>query len=170
MGFNAETAVDPLEWDFTKYDAGRGVTPEPSSRDIDRFFRKQGALVSALQRVKGAMAKKEQDRNQTLKPDEVLAELDRWAAMSVEEAAMVLADELEELMPIDEMDKYTRQMAELVEEIAQRQPTADQIMKLPHRIRSEFFVWFTRELSNPESSAAGSNRLLGQLNGSSLFT
>lgn len=170
MGFDAGTAVEALDWDFTKYNAGSGTSPEPSSKEIDRFFRKQQMLISALQRVKGAMVKKELERNQGLSGKEALAELNRWAEMSVEDAIEILADEVEALIPLDELEKYTRRMAELVGELTHNCPSAEQIMKVPHRIRAIYFQWLGEQLSNPESLAGGSKISPAALNGNSLFT
>jgi len=37
-GFNAATAVDPLDFDFSKYGGPTGVIPEPSTKQVEAFL------------------------------------------------------------------------------------------------------------------------------------
>src|ERR1700735_4679282 len=48
MGFDAGDAVTPLDWDFTKFGAGQGTSPEPSDVMIERYKRQQMRIATAV--------------------------------------------------------------------------------------------------------------------------
>jgi hypothetical protein len=157
VGFNAAKAVAPLEWDFTDYDAGSGTTPEPSTREIQQFERESRALAEALVRIQTAAVAKESDRIQALAPEDAKNEMLSWWGLGLDQALQRLDSEFGELYAETsvEADKLVGKFAELVARVAHGSPNADQIMALPHRVRAAFFGWFSQELLNPESVAAG---------------
>jgi len=46
--FDASTAVEALEWDFTAYGGGSGTIPEPSEDVIEAFFKGVSGLSGVL--------------------------------------------------------------------------------------------------------------------------
>lgn len=46
--FNAATAVEALEYDFSAYSGGEGVIPEPSTAQVDEFFKTLKDLYSHI--------------------------------------------------------------------------------------------------------------------------
>lgn len=169
-GFNAETAVTPLDWDFTKYagENAKGTTPEPSTQTIERFFRRQQTLSMAVVRTKQAMGRVLKEKAESLSPEEALQEMRRQASLTIEEAFDEIVDELNKVMSEGEMEKFSNQMAELVAEASNNCPTAEQIMSLPYRLRIAYFGWFTQEMNSPEAYAVGTNTLPVRLNGAGL--
>lgn len=166
-GFNAETAVEPLDWDFTKYagENAKGTTPEPTTKAIERFFRKQQTLTMATIRTKQAMARVLKEKAEALSPEEALAEMRRQAELTVDQAFDEIIDELNKVMTEGEMESLSNQMAKLVAEASNDCPSAEQIMALPYRLRIAFFGWFAGEMNSPEASAVVSNTSLARLNG-----
>lgn len=157
MGFTAENAVVSLDWDFTKY-AGpnaKGVTPEPSYEALTKFLTSYNNLVEATKRVAIARIEKERAELKNQTAGERAAFLERWAAMTWEEGADELDRETAEAMNRAESTSLTegfaRRAAELVEELSQGSPTADQIMALPGRVRTAYFGYLTGVLGDPEA-------------------
>lgn len=161
MAFIADEVVEPLDWDFSKYGAGKGTTPEPTTIQIERFHRRATNIAEAMIRLQGAAMSAESDRVQDLTPEQAKAELERWGQMNLDQALETLDRELDEHLDQRQSGMgLVQKMAELIAETAQNQPNTEQIMALPHRIRSAYFGWFSGQLINPELVAAGTKRSL----------
>src|SRR5512138_245128 len=139
MGFDAASAVESLDWDFTAFNAGKGTSPEPSTREIEQFFKKSHSLAEAIIRS---------GKNRTEDDSEFPEDL------TFEQAWDLIAKRLDAPRGED-AESLARKMSELVAETTHNCPSADQLMKLPHRVRSSFFGWFTGQMLDPESAAAG---------------
>lgn len=46
--FNAATAVEALEYDFSAYGGGEGIIPEPTTGQVDDFFKVLKSLYSTI--------------------------------------------------------------------------------------------------------------------------
>jgi len=158
MGFNAGQSVAPLDWDFTDYNAGKGTSPEPTSQQINYYFRQSRNLVEALIRIQ--TGKVAAEAAEELDPEQAKQQLLDWAARSLEDGLALLQQELDQSSPPQETLELIEQMARLVAETTGNCPSADQIMALPHRVRMAYFGWFTQELTDPELVAAGTRRSL----------
>lgn len=164
MGFNAGNAVAPLDWDFSDFDAGKGTTPEPTTEAIQRFHRKVTTLAEALMRLQTATVSAETDRIREMLPEDAKQEMQRWSSLTLDDAVNLLSSEFDQHYSNvqTESTKLVQRYAEAVEEVSGGCPRADQIIQLPHRVRSAYFGWITQELTNPEGGAAGTMRSLGR--------
>lgn len=120
-GFNAAEVVEPLEWDFTKYDAGKGTVPEPSDKDIETLFRD-------LTKVSKDVMEKAGVGKLTGTPEQVMA-----AIAELDDSAIGITQMI---------SGFTKAFAKL----CKNQPTAIQLNKLPLRVRMAFYVWLADEL------------------------
>lgn len=121
--FNAATAVDAMEYDFTAYDGGQGIIPEPSKQTLDAFLdsmRKAGSKVKKMT--------KDLDTEGLSATD--LLEI----PMEVEEEVSLLEESLYE---------------SLVGVTSGVIPIED-FKRLPYRVLMAFMIWLMKELS-PES-------------------
>lgn len=159
MGFNATEAVPKLDWDFTAYcgPSAKGTSPEPSSDALYEFNMRTRNLIDATIRTKKALALKEAERLNARSQEDRDADLDRWAAMSMDEAMAAVFDELAAIVPSEEARLVGKRQAELVAETLQNCPTADQILALPGRIQAAYFGWVAGQLMSPELGAAGTS-------------
>lgn len=157
MGFNAQEAAPDLSYDFTRYHGGKGTSPEPSNEKLITFTRKYRAYMEALLRQARAKATEEQERLQCMSGDEAKARMLQWAKMSHEELAEAAWDEMVSALSDEEQLKRVREMADMIAEVFDNIPTADDIMKLPAITKSAYFGWVVGQLLDPESGAAGTS-------------
>ncbi len=131
--FDSGTVVEPLEWDFTAYNGGKGVVPEPSEKRLDKFI-----TDLAISQAKNAaqMAGVEAAGSD---PEALLAAIAALPDGSLPSVLSVL----------------TKPYADL----CGGSPSAAQLGKLPPRVRLAFFTWLAGEL-NPEASGAASRPAL----------
>jgi hypothetical protein len=140
VGFDAATVVAPLDWDFTKYDAGKGTVPEPSDKDIETLFKDLSKVSREVMQVAGLNQVAEDAT-----PDEIM---------------QAMADMDGELGISKLVAGFTKAFAKL----CKNQPTALQLNKLPMRVRMHFYMWLAGEL-RPEAGGAGSMPQLLPTNG-----
>jgi len=156
MGFKADTAVEALDWDFTKYGAGSGTSPGPSTNQIERYQRRLRGLVQALQRLQLAKA----SAHTELTDEQLRAQMDEWVRMNLDEAIAAIdqeqQDALDELGAAGNQTVLDAKICELVAETLGNCPNVEQIQALPHRVRFAFYGWVTQELLSPELEAADS--------------
>lgn len=159
MGFNAESVVEPMDWDFTKYGAGKGTIPEPSDREVERFLKKYQVLISQTL------------RSAELRAAEQLDEAISEAAGGDEKRLLTLAESVAVMSRIDSDEllsgpEAAEALVGLFASITKGQPSKEQMMQLPHRIRGAFYGWVMGQLTNPDfSAAAGSRPSLALVNG-----
>lgn len=143
MGFDAGSAVTALQWDFTAFGAGSGVAPEPSDVMIERFKRQQLRMATAmLEQVKLTSSQ--------LETDDQDIEIKKLVPFKEAVEAIRAVDGNDELS-----QHANRQMCEIIAQVLSDCPNADQIEKLPLRVRMSFFGWVNGQLLNPEMFAAG---------------
>lgn len=130
--FNAATAVEQLEFDFAPYDAdAKGAVPEPSDTQVAAFYANLGkTLENALgaERVDGV------DLTDPMQVGKL------FMSLSVEDHQAVYAEALE-----------------LHAAVCGGRPTAEQLGKLPFRLRQTFYgmvqEWLRPEASRPATSS-----------------
>jgi len=137
MGFDAGTIVEPLDWDFTRFDAGKGTIPEPSDKAIDTLFKDLSGMSKNVLEQVGIT-------DSDTSPEELLIAL----ADLPEDATIGIADVM-------------KQMAKIFAKLCKNQPSEAQLLKLPLRIRMRFFVWLAGELRPEDFGAATTNRAPG---------
>ena len=125
-GFDASTVCEGLDWDFSKFDGGKGTIPEPSDRAIAAFFKEMSALTKKL--IEKAEI-----------PD----------APSAEDVLRALADIPESELFMEMVSGTAKSYAKL----CSNQPTVTQLNKLPMRVRFRFYAWLMTEL-RPEAAGA----------------
>ena len=132
-GFNAETVVEALDYDFrTKADpdAIHGVVREPTDKQIAAYL---SGVKKLVRDFRGQL------------PDAMLAG-------STDVAAML--DAVEELD--DEITvRFNEEMAGLASALCSGEPSTDDIIRLPPRIRAMFLAWLQREVMSPEAVPGG---------------
>lgn len=133
MGFDASKVVAPLDWDFTAFEGGKGVIPEPTDKQIDTFFQDLIKMSKTLMEKAG---------------------IENAGEVSPEELLLTMADMPEGTPGVGVMAMLD-EMAKIFAKLCQNKPSATQIKKLPMRIRMRFFVWLATEL-RPEDFGAAS--------------
>lgn len=118
--FDAGTAVDRMEYDFTAYGGGSGVIPEPSTGQVNQFFKTIRKIVN--------------EANASLKVDDP-------SEMSNEETAAAIASMSDEIV-----EQFSDQMVQAISDLAQGTPSADDIRRLPYRVLGAFTSWIAGEL------------------------
>jgi len=133
--FNAATAVESLEYDFTAYGGQAGVIPEPSTGLVKGYFRAMKALAKDMRKFKG-----------------IADQLGDVENMSDEEIAdrMGMIEEAEE--GVDELqDKQRHMLADLCGGAI----TVDDLDRLPFRVFQAFNQWLLGEIA-PKKTTPGS--------------
>lgn len=127
-GFDAATAVDPLEYNLAPYVTGegaKGIVPEPSQASM-RTYRK--AIMSVMNEYK----------------DFETADVEKLSEQEVEDL-QVRSEALE------------AKMDELTAQLCQNQPSAETLAKLPWRHKILFSKWL-QEQFNPEALTSASKK------------
>jgi hypothetical protein len=121
MPFVAETAVQPLDYNFRPYLQANGTTPEPSDKEIRRFQLRIAASA------KKAMGDRKID---TTDPNAVVH--------------FVLH------MSEDDYGLVNDEMIEATAELTKGFPSLEQISALPGRIQRAYILSLQEDLTNPE--------------------
>jgi hypothetical protein len=125
--------VEPLDWDFTAFKAGKGTVPEPSDERLGKFIRD---VMAAQEGQTASLAGLTEAGDDTEKMLAAIAAL-----------------------PEDALPGATKAMIKPYADLCDGSPTEDQLGKLPPRVRVAFFAWLAGEL-RPEASSAGSKPAL----------
>jgi len=115
--FDAGTVIEPLEWNFEKYGGGSGVIPEPTDRQFAQF---QKSIKSLLE-SSGMMP---------------LARAAAGGNINPADALKLMSE-----MPEGGLDKLNDQMVEIISVFTSNCPSAEQINRLPMRVRQAFMGW-----------------------------
>jgi hypothetical protein len=133
VGFNAATVVEPLDYDFRTKEtpnAKYGTIPEPTDRLIADYM---SGIKELVRKLKGTL------------PD----------GLSTENA-----DPLELMSAVEDLDpevvvEFHADMAGLFSALCSGDPTKDEILALPIRIRTVFYGWLQQEVMSPEAAPGG---------------
>lgn len=129
MAFDAESAVEPMDYDFSKYGGSAGTIPEPSNDQISAY---QRALIRIWRPAAEAQA----------------------AAATMTEAERLQAAIAES----EKEGQDAQQIAEYIQELAavcSNQPSVEDITRLPYRVRVAFQAWLLGELG-PKAATSDS--------------
>lgn len=129
--FNAGSVVDPLDYDFTAFNGSKGVIAEPTDAQIGDFMQGLRDLLKEAREITGA------------------AGIDT-AEATLEDLGVAL-DQLDSEMYQD----FNRKQAVLHAGLCGAQPTYEDIMAVPVRIRNLFFAWLQQQVMNPEVRSGG---------------
>lgn len=110
-GFDAGTAVDPLDFDFTAYGGPKGTIPEPTEKALEGFIKETRKIASEFGSSK--------DR-ESLTPEEMVEEMDRLSSS---------------------MPEATSRLADAAAALCSGVPSAAEILVLPMRVRNAFVGW-----------------------------
>lgn len=132
-GFSADAVVEPLDYDFRTKDnpdARHGVIREPDDKQIAAYL---AGVKKLVRDFRGQL------------PDEMIAG-------STDTAAMLSA--VEDL-DADVAVKFNGEMAGLFAGLCSGEPSKDDILGLPPRVRAMFFRWLQQEVMAPEAAPGG---------------
>lgn len=160
--FDAGTALDPMDWDFSKYDAGTGTVPEPSDVEIERFLKKYRVMATSV--MQNAAAQLDQQmRDDIKKRAKVVEDQENAQVLSLDDALEVMKQV--DITAADVSPAIVNAMADLVVTITKGSPSKEQLLKLPNRVRGAFYGWLIGQLTDPEFSAAATRPALSLVNG-----
>lgn len=134
-GFNAATVVEPLDYDFRTNDnpGGKvGVIREPGDEQIAAYL---AGVKQLLKDFRGQL------------PDDLISGTADMGAI------MAATEELDEELTV----KFQRSLAGIVAALCSDDPSEEDIMLVPPRIRAVFFNWIQREVMSPEAVPGGGN-------------
>ena len=157
MGFDAKEAAPDLTYDFSRYGGGKGTSPEPSNEALIVFTRKYRSYVDAFHRQMKAKMLAEKERLDAMTEADVKAEMLRLADLPFEELSAQVFDEQATAVPTADQLKRVREMCEMIAEVFQDIPTADDIEKLPALTKARYFGWVVGQLLSPELEAAATS-------------
>lgn len=125
--FDAATAVDPMEVDFSKYDGPVGEIPEPSGPLVESF----------MDRIKAYRTKRGKLISEGMKLQESGDEeaIDKWM----------------ESIPDEELKAESKELYAWTNEVTSGYLSVELMERLPPRVWGAFFKWFVGELS-PKAS------------------
>lgn len=133
-GFTAATVVEPLKYSLKPYVDKTGTVKEPSDTQLDDFDR---AITEETQRLR-KLVPKLPDRDDA-------------------DAYLAAVEEAERANVSDEATSTFEIQARIHADLCSGEPSFDDLMALPRRVRMHFFNWLNKEVSNPEAGAAAGN-------------
>lgn len=136
-GFNAATVVEPLDYDFRTKEspnARHGVVKEPTDRQIADYMSGIKELTKSLKAdLPEGLTDKDADLN------------DLFGAV----------DDLDPEVVIH----FHQNMAGLFSQLCSGDPSKDDILAVPIRIRVMFYAWLQREVMSPEAAPGGGSNV-----------
>ena len=136
--FDAGEVVSALDWDFTKAGVpATGTVPEPSDKQIGAFLDGLKKLYLSAQQagIPGEV--------DVSSPEDMMAALNALTG-----AAYV---------------KFMSDLAGLFATLCSSQPSKEQLLKLPLRVRQHFYAWVQGEVVNPEAGTGAGNAVVTAL-------
>ena len=134
--FSAESVVEALDYSFLPYTDAKGTIREPGDRQIATF-------LTAIKKV----IKESEDK--------LPATVDPASPASV-------LDALDDLDPEDVVSLMGK-MAQLYSDLCSGEPSREQILALPMRVRQQFFAWLQTEVMSPEAGPGAGKAQVTQL-------
>jgi hypothetical protein len=129
-GFDSGTAVEAMDFNFEAHGGPKGVIPDPSQKKMRKFQRAAGEIQREFKLL--MKANEDDDKNPTLSAEELNALADKADALS---------------------DKLDDVIAEMCSGI----PSAEEVHKLPHRVKMAFTEWLMEQF-RPEASTAATKQ------------
>lgn len=154
--FDAGNIVAAMDWDFSKFGAGKGTIPEPSDIEMERFLRNYTKLMTSFSAAAiGSVSPKNGEDGEDSDKPKILS-LDE--AIELMKSVDITADYVS--------PKISEAMLELVLQITKGSPNREQIVSLPQRIRGAFYGWLLGQLTSPDFiPAAGTKPSLSLVSG-----
>ena len=103
-GFDASTAVEPMEYDFTAYGGSKGIVPEPSTKEMQVFQRDFAKVMRKGQALEIS-----------------------------DEEAMKLTDKQFDKLQADAQG-IGEELDELIAQLCKGEPSREDVAKLPFRV------------------------------------
>lgn len=125
MGFVASEHAAPLDYDFGGN--AKGTIPEPSSKEVNKFFDK---LSHAVEQVTGE---------------------------KIEGRDPLTLSRVVSKMTTEQADALVDSQINAICELTKNHPTKGQLEKAGHRVRVAFLGWLIGELRNPEGPRPATN-------------
>jgi len=117
MGFDASTAVEPMDYDFTAYEGGKGVVPEPSTKEMQNFQRDFAKVMRKGQQLE-------------ISDDEAM-KLSEKEFDKLQKDAAAIGEELDEL----------------IARLCKGTPAREDVAKLPFRVKTAFSKWLMEQFN-----------------------
>jgi hypothetical protein len=114
-GFDAATAVEPMDWNFEKFGGGSGVVPEPSTKEMKSFQQEFGKIM--------------RDSAALEMPDDEAMKLSEDEFTALQEQVAELGERLDTA----------------IAQLCKDQPSVDQVAKLPFRVKTAFSKWLMEQ-------------------------
>lgn len=129
-GFDASGVVEPLDYSLRPHVDKAGTIREPNDRQIADFL---SGVKSLVKKYRGQL------------PDDMIAGSANVSAM---------------LSAMEDLDTevtvaFNADMAALYADLCSGEPSKDDIMRLPPRIRAMFLAWVQKEVMSPEAAPGG---------------
>ena len=137
-GFNAATVVEPLDYDFRTKDypnAVHGVVKEPNDQQIAEY------MAGVKELVKGIREK-------------LPTAMTDGSDVDIQELFMAV-DDLDPAVVV----KFHADMAGVIAKLCSGQPSKQDILDLPIRMRVMFYAWLQREVMSPEAAPGGGSNV-----------
>lgn len=128
-GFDASTAVEALDYDFTSVGGEKGTIAEPSPKQVE----------DALERIRKAATEGGID----------LASLDDDSPGAI---LRVLAD-----APEGALTKITQEVSDAAVELCGGKPSKEEVDALPYRVQQAFVGWLLGQFSDPQRQNGASS-------------
>ncbi|AWY07506.1 hypothetical protein SEA_LAZERLEMON_23 [Streptomyces phage LazerLemon] len=116
-GFDASTAVEPMEYDFTAYEGSKGVVPEPSTKEMQVFQREFAKVMRKGQALE-------------ISDDEAM-KLSEKQFDKLQKDAEAIGEELDEL----------------IAGLCKGTPSREDVAKLPFRVKTAFSKWLMEQFA-----------------------
>jgi hypothetical protein len=136
--FDAATAVEQLDYDFTKYGGGKGDIPEPTTGQLASYFNEIRDIAGRARELQAAAKKMSEAQADDTTEDSV----------SDDEAQEIIA-----AMDKFSLEEFQHEMSSAVARLCSDSPSEEQLAKLPYRVLQAFIKWISGEF-RPEKAAA----------------
>lgn len=134
-GFDAGTAVEGLEFDFSAYGGPKGVIPEPSTKTINQYFKDLKAIFAETKGIRERLADLPEGE-----ADQALSEMLGGGEVDLDDLG----------------DHLTNRLLQATADLCSGYPSFKDIQALPFRVQQAFNAWLAGEL-RPKGTTPGTN-------------
>lgn len=136
--FDAATAIEGMEYDFTKYGGSEGEIPEPTTGQVNAFM---AGMRATIREARSIMDVK-QDLSEEMSAEEMAEQLD-----NVDES-------------LGKAEEFQKQIIRFTADLCSQHPSEDDLSKLPIRVLRAFSKWLMLQLNPKEEGENGTARSL----------
>jgi hypothetical protein len=155
--FNAATAVDTLDWDFSAFNGGEGTISEPTTGDVNRFFKNMKKMMKDVKALQNSVRGLEEfSVDEEMSDEQVTEQMSRIdeAELGAEQFQQRTIECLAELCGA----KWVTSAQEMDEKAPPRlvggSPSLEQLQVLPYRHLQAFSTWLMGEI-RPKKTTPG---------------